>query len=59
MLLIIFCISLNIITLYNIDTVIKFSAPGGAQDANDWVTKIRHIIWNESRRAEEIEVITL
>ena len=38
------------------DTVIKFSAPGGGPDASDWVTKIRNVIWTESRRAEEIEV---
>ena len=36
--------------------MIKFSAPGGAQDASDWVTKIRNVIWIESRRVEEFEV---
>ena len=41
---------------YITDTVIKFSAPGGVQDANDWVSKIRNVIWVESRRVEEFEV---
>jgi len=38
------------------DIVIKFSAPGGTQEANDWVKRIRDVIWNVQRRAEEIKV---
>ena len=38
------------------DIVIKFSAPCGTQEANDWVKRIRDVIWNAQRRAEEIKV---
>ncbi|XP_065919067.1 ras-specific guanine nucleotide-releasing factor RalGPS2-like isoform X2 [Dysidea avara] len=37
------------------NTVIKFSAPGGTQEANDWVTRVRDVIWSVQRRAEEIK----